>query len=103
MQPRRKRLTGDQPRTAAWAAPSEDLHPCPVRREAERKRTCPTGEHLAARPTPTAWLVNSRRLARDYQYLPAVHEAMVKWAMIRIMVRSVATTGPQAEDVPAQA
>ncbi|WP_406724465.1 IS5 family transposase [Streptomyces sp. GD-15H] len=37
-----------------------------------------------------AWLVNSRRLARDYEYLPAVHEAMVKWAMIRIMVRRVA-------------
>lgn len=37
-----------------------------------------------------AWLMNSRRLARDYEYLPAVHEAMVKWAMIRIMVRRLA-------------
>ncbi|WP_237409533.1 IS5 family transposase [Streptomyces sp. M2CJ-2] len=40
-----------------------------------------------------AWLVNSRRLTRDYEYLPAVHEAMVKWTMIRIMVRRVATAG----------
>jgi hypothetical protein len=30
--------------------------------------------------------MNSRRLVRDFEYLPAVHEAMVKWAMIRIMV-----------------
>ncbi|QCX82680.1 Transposase DDE domain protein (plasmid) [Streptomyces sp. YIM 121038] len=49
-----------------------------------------------------AWLVNSRRLARDYEYLPLVHEAMVKRAMIRIMARRV-TAGTQAEDVPAQA
>lgn len=33
------------------------------------------------------WLMNSRRLVRDFEYLPAVHEAMVKWAMVRIMVR----------------
>jgi transposase len=50
-----------------------------------------------------AWLVNSRRLARDYEYLPVVHEAMVKWAMIRIMARRVAAAEPQAEEAPAQA
>ncbi|MFF1571080.1 IS5 family transposase, partial [Streptomyces sp. NPDC058293] len=36
------------------------------------------------------WLMNSRRLARDYEYLPAVHEAMVKWAMIKVMIRRLA-------------
>ncbi|MBC9719537.1 transposase [Streptomyces sp. TRM66268-LWL] len=40
-----------------------------------------------------AWLVNSRRLARDYEYLPVVHEAMMKWAMIRIMAGRVAAAG----------
>jgi hypothetical protein len=32
-----------------------------------------------------AWLVRNRRLARDYERLPANSEAMIKVAMIRFM------------------
>ena len=34
-----------------------------------------------------AWITNHRRCARDYERLPTHHEAMVRWAMIRITSR----------------
>jgi transposase len=34
-----------------------------------------------------AWIVRHRRCARDYERLPAHHEAMVRWSMIRITSR----------------
>jgi transposase len=37
-----------------------------------------------------SWLVRCRRLVSDYERLPAHSEAMVKWAMIGIMVRRLA-------------
>lgn len=36
-----------------------------------------------------AWIVRCRRLDRDYERLPATSEAMVKWAMIGLMVRRI--------------
>lgn len=32
-----------------------------------------------------SWLVRSRRLVRDYETLPAMHEAMVLWSMTMLM------------------
>ncbi|MEU9175244.1 IS5 family transposase [Streptomyces sp. NPDC048420] len=32
-----------------------------------------------------SWLMRSRRLARDYERLPAMHEAMVLWSMTMLM------------------
>ena len=37
-----------------------------------------------------AWLVKCRRLAHDYERLPAQSEAMIKWAMIGLMARRLA-------------
>ncbi len=37
-----------------------------------------------------SWLMRFRRLARDYERLPATHEAMVKWAMIALMLNRLA-------------
>jgi len=37
-----------------------------------------------------SWLMRFRRLARDYERLPATHEAIVKWAMIAIMLNRLA-------------
>ena len=37
-----------------------------------------------------AWLGQSRRLARDYERLPATGEAMIHAAMSRIMLRRIA-------------
>ncbi|WP_328974895.1 IS5 family transposase [Streptomyces canus] len=34
-----------------------------------------------------AWLMNSRRLARDYETLPATSEAMIRWSMVTRMSR----------------
>lgn len=39
-----------------------------------------------------AWLVRQRRLARDYERLPETSEAFIYAAMIRLMLRRLATT-----------
>src|SRR6266567_520281 len=40
-----------------------------------------------------AWITSYRRCARDYERLPAHHEAAVYWAMITIMTRRLARPG----------
>jgi transposase len=37
-----------------------------------------------------AWISKHRRTVRDYQRLPASHEAMILWAMIALMTRRLA-------------
>jgi len=37
-----------------------------------------------------AWITSHRRCARDYERLPASHEAMVLWAMIALMAQRLA-------------
>jgi transposase len=37
-----------------------------------------------------AWITSHRRCARDYERLPASHEAMVLWAMIALMSQRLA-------------
>jgi len=49
-----------------------------------------------------AWISKHRRCVRDYERLPAHHEAMVKWAMIAVMARRLARKHPPAR-APAQA
>jgi len=34
-----------------------------------------------------AWISKHRRTVRDYETLPASHEAMILWAMITLMTR----------------
>ena len=34
-----------------------------------------------------AWISKHRRTVRDYEQLPASHEAMILWAMIALMAR----------------
>ena len=40
-----------------------------------------------------AWITSYRRCARDYERLPACHEAAVYWAMITVMTRRLARPG----------
>jgi transposase len=40
-----------------------------------------------------AWITSYRRCARDYERLPAHHEAAVYWAMITLMTRRLARPG----------
>jgi transposase len=37
-----------------------------------------------------SWLLRQRRLVRDYERLPETHEAMVKWAMVAVMLNRLA-------------
>ena len=37
-----------------------------------------------------AWISKHRRTTRDYERLPASHEAMILWAMIALMARRLA-------------
>jgi transposase len=37
-----------------------------------------------------AWISKHRRTVRDYERLPASHEAMILWAMIALMARRLA-------------
>jgi transposase len=37
-----------------------------------------------------SWLLRWRRLVRDYERLPQTHEAMVKWAMVGLMLNRLA-------------
>ncbi|MFE6904747.1 IS5 family transposase [Streptomyces sp. NPDC057717] len=87
---------------AEWAAATLGLDVEIVRRPEDAKGFVPLRRRWIVERT-LAWLVNSRRLARDYEYLPVVHEAMVKWAMIRIMARRLAAAAPQPAQAPAPA
>lgn len=43
-----------------------------------------------------SWLLRWRRLVRDYERLPETHEAMVKWAMVGLMLNRLAPApGPK--------
>jgi len=41
-----------------------------------------------------AWISKHRRTVRDYERLPASHEAMVLWAMIALMAGRLAQAAP---------
>ena len=41
------------------------------------------------------WISKHRRIIRDYESLPASHEAMILWAMIALMAHRLA----QADDL----
>ncbi|AWK09563.1 IS5 family transposase [Streptomyces spongiicola] len=43
-----------------------------------------------------AWLVNCRRLVRDYERTAAAHESYVKWAMVTLMTRRLAAADHEA-------
>jgi transposase len=47
-----------------------------------------------------AWIAKHRRTVRDYERLPAHHEAMVKWAMTAVMTRRLARTRRPARAGP---
>ncbi|XNR94469.1 hypothetical protein NRF20_43820 [Streptomyces sp. R-74717] len=48
-----------------------------------------------------SWLMRSRRLVRDYETLPAMHEAMVLWSMTMLMSSRLAGRRPGAFSRPA--
>lgn len=48
-----------------------------------------------------SWLMRSRRLVRDYERLPAMHEAMVLWSMTMLMSGRLAGRRPGAFSRPA--
>ena len=70
----------------------------PVRREAVRKRTSP---RLAPRRAadPSGWLMQHRRLVRDYEALPTSSASMITIAMIdNVAKRLTGETTPTWRD-----
>ncbi|MFG2425650.1 transposase [Streptomyces sp. NPDC048448] len=47
-----------------------------------------------------AWLTAHRRLARDYETIPAHAETMIRWAMIGVMVRRLTRGRPATRPGP---
>ena len=53
-----------------------------------------------------AWISKHRRTTRDYEHLPASHEAMILWAMVALMTRRLAqpthliSAGPSPAALP---
>ncbi len=73
----------------AWAKTSLQ-----ITAEIVRKRDAHAFEILPRRwvvERTLAWITSHRRCARDYERLPASHEAMVLWAMIALMTQRLAT------------
>ena len=71
-----------------WAAAS-----LAITVEIVRKRDAHAFEVLPRRwvvERTLAWITSHRRCARDYERLPASHEAMVLWAMIALMAQRLA-------------
>jgi transposase len=50
-----------------------------------------------------AWLTRSRRLARDYERLPASSEAMILWSMTMVMTRRLGPRRRRTGPAPARA
>jgi transposase len=53
-------------------------------------QSCPAGGSSSG---PLAWITSYRRCARDYERLPASHEATIYWAMITLMTRRLTRSG----------
>jgi hypothetical protein len=60
----------------------------PVKRPGPHVFEVPPRRWVAERSL--SWIVRRRRCVRDYERLPAHHEAMVQWAMIIVMGRRLA-------------
>jgi putative transposase len=57
--------------------------------------TLPSGFHVLPRrwvaERTFAWLLPSRQLSKDYEELPATSEALISWAMSRLMLNPFKT------------
>ncbi|MEO3788050.1 hypothetical protein ABGB12_32390, partial [Actinocorallia sp. B10E7] len=49
---------------------------------------------------PSGWLMQHRRLARDYERDPATSEALIRWASIHGMARRIARGRPATRTGP---
>jgi transposase len=72
---------------AAWAAATKMTLQIVSRREPHAFEVLPR-RWVAERTF--AWISKHRRTTRDYEHLPASHEAMILWAMIALMTRRLA-------------
>lgn len=87
-------------RLVDWAA--ENLH---LTLEIVRRTDDTTGFVVLPRrwvvERTLSWLMRSRRLVRDYETLPVMHEAMVLWSMTMLMSGRLAGRRPGAFSRPA--
>ncbi|MFD5650030.1 IS5 family transposase [Streptomyces sp. NPDC127039] len=72
-----------------WARETLDLAVTIVKRTDDRAGFVVLPRRWVVERT-LSWLMHSRRLARDYETLPATSEAMIQWSMITRMSRRLA-------------
>ena len=75
---------------ATWAASHEDDHP--DRGQAHDQHVFEVLPRRWVVERTFAWISKHRRTVRDYEHLPASHEAMILWAMIALMTRRLTQT-----------
>ena len=75
---------GTAGKLAAWAATTEDDLQIVAKRDPHTFVVLPR-RWVVERTF--AWISKHRRTTRDYERLPASHEAMILWAMIALMTR----------------
>jgi transposase len=74
---------------ATWAASLKMSLQIVAKRDPHAFEALP--RRWVAEPT-SAWISKHRRTPRDYEHLPASHEAMIYWPMIALMGRRLAAT-----------
>ena len=88
-------------RGSAWPGPTPATRQAGRlgrRHAAHRRRSCAQRDPHTFEVLPRRWVVERtfawiskhRRTVRDYERLPASHEAMILWAMISLMTRRLA-------------
>ena len=89
-------------RLVHWAAENLQLSLEIVRRCDDRAGFVVLPRRWVVERTPS-WLMRSRRLVRDYETLPVMHEAMVLWSMTMLMSGRLAGRHPTGISRPATA
>ena len=79
--------TGYTGKLAAWAAALKMTLQIVAKRDPHAFEVLPR-RRVAERTF--AWISKHRPTTRDYEHLPASHEAMILWAMVALMTRRLA-------------
>lgn len=85
-------------RLVGWAADTLNLALTVVKRSDDTKGFTVLPRRWVVERT-LAWIARHRRCVRDYERLPAHHEAMVRWSMIRLTSRRLTRRKTVRRDV----
>jgi putative transposase len=70
----------------------------PIRLEVVKRAKCPLGFAVSPKrwivERTLGWLNRYRRLSKDYEYMPATSETMIRVVMIHLMIRRLVRIAP---------